>query len=73
MLLLQLSYFTIVDTVVIISGYLLEWFSFSRKVEFIAFEAFIVILIIITILHSYKTNSVIARKMNQRLKELDQK
>ena len=73
MLLLQFCYFVIVDTAVIISGYLLEWFSFTRIYEFITFESFILLLIVITILHSYKTNSAVARKMNEKLKELEQK
>ncbi len=65
MLIMQLSYFVIVDTIVTTAGYFLHWFSFQNIKSFIIFEC-----IIITILYSYKVDSNTARKISEKLKIL---
>ncbi len=72
MLLLQVTYFSIINALVVVTGYLLHWFSFCKISSFIVFESVAIGVIFLTILYSYKQNQITANKMNEKLKKLNQ-
>ena len=71
MFLMQLIYFFIIDALVLVVGELLNWFSFRHIKTFLAFESVIVLVIFLTIFYSYKSDSLTAKKMNEKLKSLE--
>ena len=71
MFLLQLLYFIIIDALVVFTGYLLCWFSFKYLPSFLAFEGVIIAAVAITIIYSYRADSITAKKMNKKLQSLE--
>ena len=71
MLIMQLAYFAIINTIVLIAGLLLKWFSFCKLSTFFIFESVIIGVISITVLYSYKSDSATAKKMTEKLKKLE--
>ena len=71
MFLMQLAYFVIIDAIVLAAGYFLHWYSFCHIKTFFAFESVIVSVIFVTVLYSYKADSIAAKKMNEKLKALE--
>lgn len=67
MLVMQIIYFLVINTVVLITGYYLTWFCFEEKLSFIAFEGVIVAVYLIVMLVFYKLDSGVADKMNKKL------
>lgn len=71
MFLLQLLYFIIIDALVLFTGNLLCWFSFKHIPSFLAFEGVIIGAIAVTIVYSYRADSITAKKMNEKLQSLE--
>ena len=71
MLVLQIVYFLVINTVVLVTGYYLTWFCFQDKASFIAFEGVIVAVYLIVQLVFYKLDSGAADKMNKKLHDLN--
>lgn len=71
MLLLQLLYFAIINTLVLFVGNFLNWFSFCHVKTFVVFEGVIISVIVITIVYSYKSDAATAKRMIEKLKALD--
>lgn len=71
MLLLQLLYFIIIDGLVLFVGNFLCWFSFKHIPSFLAFESVIIGAIAVTIVYSYRADSITAKKMNEKLQSLE--
>ena len=71
MLIMQLAYFAIINTIVLIAGLLLKWFSFCKLSTFFIVESVIIGVISITVLYSYKSDSATAKKMTEKLKKLE--
>ena len=69
MLALQIGYFLVINTVVLVTGYFLTWFCFEDKLSFIAFEGVIIAVYLIVMFVSYKVDSGSAEKMNKRLRD----
>lgn len=69
MLALQIGYFLVINTVVLVTGYFLTWFCFEDKASFIAFEGVIIAVYLIVMFVSYKVDSGSAEKMNKRLRD----
>lgn len=69
MLALQIGYFLVINTVVLVTGYFLAWFCFEDKASFIAFEGVIIAVYLIVMFVSYKVDSGSAEKMNKRLRD----
>ena len=69
MLALQIGYFLVINTVVLVTGYFLTWFCFEDKLSFIAFESVIIAVYLIVMFVSYKVDSGSAEKMNKRLRD----
>ena len=69
---LQISYFIIINTIVLAVGLCLKLISFTNIKTFIIFESFTVGSIIITILYSYRNSSGMAKRMNEKLKKLEE-
>lgn len=69
MLALQIGYFLVINTVVLVTGYFLTWFCFEDKASFIAFEGVIIAVYAIVMFVSYKVDSGSAEKMNKRLRD----
>lgn len=69
MLALQIGYFLVINTVVLVTGYFLTWFCFEDKLSFIAFEGVIIAVYLIVMFISYKVDSGSAEKMNKRLRD----
>ena len=67
MLAMQIGYFLVINTVVLVTGYFLTWFCFEDKISFIAFEGVIVAVYLIVMFVSYKVDSGAADRMNKRL------
>ena len=67
MLAMQIGYFLVINTVVLVTGYFLTWFCFEDKVSFIAFEGVIVAVYLIVMLIFYKLDSGAADRMNKKL------
>lgn len=69
MLALQIGYFLVINTVVLVTGYFLTWFCFEDKLSFISFEGVIIAVYLIVMFVSYKVDSGSAEKMNKRLRD----
>ena len=67
MLAMQIGYFLVINTVVLVTGYFLTWFCFEDKISFIAFEGVIVAVYLIVMLIFYKLDSGAADRMNKKL------
>ena len=67
MLAMQIGYFLVINTVVLVTGYFLTWFCFEDKVSFIAFEGVIIAVYLIVMLIFYKLDSGAAERMNKKL------
>lgn len=68
---MQLIYFACVDIIVLVTGYFLKWYSFCYMPSFYAFESVIISVCFVTILYSYKGDSITAKKMTEKLKSLE--
>lgn len=69
MLVMQIIYFLIINTVVLVTGYFMKWFCFEEKLSFFAFEGVIIAVYLIVILIFYKLDSGAAEKMNKKLRD----
>lgn len=72
MFVMQVIYFAVINTLVLITGNLLNWFSFCNIKTFIVFESVVIGVIVITVFYSYKSDSITARKMNEKIRKLNQ-
>ena len=71
MFLLQLLYIAIVNVIVLAIGHFLKWFSFCHIKTFLVFESVIIGVCVITLIYSYKCDSITAKKMTEKLKDLN--
>ena len=71
MFLMQLLCFALINTLVLTTGYFLHWFSFRHIKTFFAFESVIIGVCFITIFYSYKSDSITAKRMTEKLKNLE--
>ena len=69
---MQLLYFLIVDAIVLVTGYFFKWYSFCHISTFIIFESVIIAVCFVTILYSYKSDSITAKKITEKLKNLEE-
>lgn len=71
MILMLLAYFAVVDVLVLAAGQLLNWISFCHIKTVFALETVVVIAFFGTVIYSYKIDANTAKKMNEKLKDLE--
>ena len=67
--LLNTAYFLVINSVVLIAGYKLEWFSFQFKKSVIAMEIMIIVVYAVTKIIFYLIDYTDAAKLNKKIQE----
>ncbi|MCR5288678.1 MAG: hypothetical protein K6E51_01655 [Treponema sp.] len=73
MFFLQIGYAFTVNIIVLVTGHFLNWFSFKNPASFFEFEAVILFSYILAFFTAYKIDSGTADKMNEKLKQINEK